>query len=104
MAQLYELAKVLRSKNSGPFEITLDILFDNALIYEQVKHSNALTKGVIAKAYNIALDDIHHFVYFDQALGIKITIARKTSSGSPGDRDVYGAQQHAPLMEIEINH
>ena len=102
MAKLFELAKVLRSKNSGPFELTLDILFDDAPLYERVKHSNVLTKEVIAKAYNIELKDIHHFVYFDQALGIKITLARKTSSGSAGARDVYGAQQHAPLMDIEI--
>ena len=26
--KLYDIAKIIRSKNSGPFEITLDILFD----------------------------------------------------------------------------
>ncbi|ATP41419.1 acyl-CoA synthetase [Solibacillus sp. R5-41] len=100
--KLYEKAKILRSKNSGPFEVTLDILFDNQLDYEDVKNSGKVTKEAIAKAYNIALTDIHHFVFFDQAYGIKITIARKISSGSPGDRDVYGAQQHAPLMNIDV--
>lgn len=100
--KLYEKAKILRSKNSGPFEITLDVLFDNENDYIEVKNGDKLTKEVIAKAYNIESKDIHHFVYFDQSLGIKITIARKVSSGSPGDRDVYGAQQHAPLMDIEV--
>ena len=100
--KLYEKAKILRSKNSGPFEVTLDILFDSLSDYEDVKNSEKLTKEVIANVYNIALEDVHHFVYFDQALGIKITIVRKISSGSPGDRDVYGAQQHAPLMHIEV--
>ena len=100
--KLYEKAKILRSKNSGPFEVTLDVLFDSKQLYEEVKLSGVLTKEVVAKAYNLALEDIHHFVYFDQALGIKMTIARKISSGSPGDRDVYGAQQHGPLMNIEV--
>ena len=36
MQRLYELTKVLRSKNSGPFEITLDILFDNPQTYRRV--------------------------------------------------------------------
>lgn len=103
MPKLYELAKVLRSKNSGPFEVTLDILFDNADTYERVKQSNAVTKASIMKAYNIDENKIHSFVFFDPALGIKITIARDVSSGSAGDRDVYGAQQHAPLMNIEID-
>ena len=98
MAKLYELAKVLRSKNSGPFEVTLDILFDNPAIYQYVKDSGVLTKDTIASAYNKDPEEIHHLVFFDPALGIKITMAREVSSGSAGDRDVYGAQQHAPLM------
>lgn len=100
--KLYEKAKILRSKNAGPFEITIDILFDSREEYEEVKISGKLTPEYVAKAYNLEVSDIHHFVYFDQALGIKITMARKISSGSAGDRDVYGAQQHAPLMDIEI--
>lgn len=103
MTLLYEYAKVLRSKNAGPFEVTLDILFEDKEKYEHVKQSNVLTKEQIAKSYHINVSDIHHFVYFDQALGIKITMARDVSSGSAEDRDVYGAQQHAPLMNIEID-
>lgn len=100
--KLFEKAKILRSKNSGPFEVTLDILFDNEQDYKDVKNGNKLTKEIIATLYKLEPKDVHHFVYFDQALGIKITIARKISSGSPGDRDVYGAQQHAPLMNIDV--
>ena len=103
MTKLYEYAKVLRSKNAGPFEVTLDILFEDKTKYECVKESNVLTKERIADLYHIDVSEIHHFVYFDQALGVKITMARDVSSGSAGDRDVYGAQQHAPLMNIEID-
>ena len=102
MVKLVEKAKILRSKNAGPFEITLDVIFDNKKTYEEVKKSGVISKDTIAEIYNLSITDIHHLVYFDQALGIKITIARKISSGSPGDRDVYGAQQHAPLMNLEI--
>ncbi|MTH53692.1 DUF4387 family protein [Bacillus mangrovi] len=102
MAGLYELAKIIRSKNSGPFELTLDILFDSSEAYQRVKASGGVTKERVAALYKIALSDIHHFVFFDQALGIKITMARPVSSGTLGDRDVYGAQQHAPLFAIDI--
>lgn len=102
MAKLGDIAKVLRSKNSGPFEITLDCLFDNPDDYECLKQSNVITKEKIASLYQIREDQIHHLVFFDQALGFKITIAREVSSGSAGDRDVYGAQQHAPLMNLEV--
>jgi hypothetical protein len=103
MTPLYELAKVLRSKNSGPFETTLDVLFESKETYFRVKDSGVITKRLIADLYQISEQQIHHFVFFDQALGFKITFARETSSGTVGDRDVYGAQQHAPLMNIMIN-
>jgi hypothetical protein len=102
MAKLGELARVIRSKNAGPFEITLDCLFDDPAVYERIKRSNAVTKETIARLYGLREDKIHHLVFFDQALGFKVTIAREVSSGSAGDRDVYGAQQHAPLMDLEV--
>jgi len=102
MTPLVELAKVLRSKNSGPFELTLDVLFDSEENYLRVKHSGIMTKRTICDLYRITEEQIHHFVFFDQALGFKITMSREISSGTVGDRDVYGAQQHAPLMNIMI--
>jgi hypothetical protein len=97
-----DLAKVLRSKNSGPFEITLDVLFDDRDAYERVKNSGVLTKAAIARLYGLREEEITQLVFFDSALGVKATFHRRLSSGTVGDRDVYGAQQHAPLMALEI--
>ncbi|MGF7059105.1 DUF4387 domain-containing protein [Brassicibacter mesophilus] len=102
MAELFDLAKILRSKNSGPFEITLDVLFDNEENYIRVKKSGQINKRKISDIYRISEEHISHIVFFDQALGFKITFDRDISSGTVGDRDVYGAQQHAPLMKIQI--
>ena len=100
--RLYDLAKVIRSKNSGPFEITLDVLFDDANIYQKIKESGIITKKLISKLYNIGEEMITKIVFYDPALGFKITFERAISSGTCFDRDVYGAQQHAPLGELEI--
>jgi hypothetical protein len=43
VAKDQELAKILRSKNLGPFEITLDVLFDNEVNYLRVKNSGVIT-------------------------------------------------------------
>ncbi|TCZ76608.1 DUF4387 domain-containing protein [Paenibacillus albiflavus] len=101
--KLYDAATVLRSKNSGPFEITVDALFNDPIIYHTIKDSGVINKEVISRLYNIEPDQIMHIVFFDQALGFKVTFARKVSSGTFLDRDVYGAQQHAPLMELEVD-
>lgn len=100
MKNLYSVAKVLRSKNSGPFSITLDALFSKKEEYEAVKQQKVITRESIATAYRIKEEDITELVFFDQALGVKVTFNRTISSGTAGDRDVYGAQQHAPLMEL----
>lgn len=103
MDKLYELAKVFRSKNAGPFELTIDILFDNKEIYYRVKKSDVINSDSVARAYNIDKKNIRYIIFFDKALGIKITMFRTVSSGSAGDRDVYGSQQHTPLMNLKID-
>lgn len=100
--RLYDLAKVCRSKNSGPFETTLDVLFDDEAVYRKIKDSGIITRALISELYHIPADRITHLVFFDPALGFKVTFARKISSGTCLDTDVYGAQQHAPLMELLV--
>jgi hypothetical protein len=100
---LYDLAKVIRSKNSGPFQVTLDVLFDKAELYYKIKESNIINEQNIARLYNLAPEAIDAIVFYDPALGFKITMERKFSSGSSFDTDVYGAQQHMPLGSLMID-
>lgn len=100
--RLYDLAAVIRSKNSGPFQITLDVLFDQASVYYEIKKSGIICKERIASLYRMEESRIQEPVFYDTALGFKVTFDRSISSGSGGDRDVYGAQQHAPLAELKI--
>ncbi len=100
--RLSELAKTIRSKNAGVNKITFDVIFRNAMEYEQVKRSGALTRASMAKLFNIPEERIADFVEYDPGFAIKFTIYRLRPSGSPGDPDIFGAQQYAPLLDIEI--
>lgn len=97
-----ELADVIRSKNAGPYELTFDLIFKDSDIYERVKSSRVINKELIAKLYNIPVDDVISVINFDPAQAIKVTIVRSRSAGAVGETDVYGAQQHAPLLQIEV--
>lgn len=99
---LMKLAKVIRSKNAGPFELTIDILFKNQQIYKSVKEAHLFTDKTIASLYNIQPEDVLELVFFDNANALKITIPRSHPSGSAGERDTYGAQQYAPILTISI--
>ncbi len=99
---LKEIAKIVRSKNAGPFEVTFDVMFDDEKTYLRFKRGNFITKSDFARLYGYSEDEILVFEYYDQALALKITAKRKVPSGSIGDTDVYAAQMHVPLMNYPI--
>lgn len=96
------LAKIIRSKNAKPYRLTFDIVFDDREIYRRVKESGVITKELIARLYHIPVEDVTDFIEFDPGMAFKATIVRPVVQGSVGDTDIYGAQQHAPLLTIEI--
>lgn len=99
---LRDLVAVIRSKNAGPFRLTLDILFKDDWTYRQVKASRTITPALIAALYHLGEDQITDFVEFDPGKAIKVTFVRPVGSGAADDTDVYGAQQHAPLLTIQV--
>ena len=68
----------------------------------KTKQARVLTRETILSLYGIAPERIADFVEFDAANAIKFTIYRLQPSGSPGDPDIFGAQQYAPLLDIEV--
>ena len=100
--KLSELAKTVRSKNAGVDKITFDVIFTDRAVYERVKKSQVLTRDSVAELYGIPRERISDFVEFDPANAIKFTIYRVNPSGSPGDPDIFGSQQYAPLLELEV--
>jgi len=101
--KLRDLADVIRSKNAGPYELTFDIMFKTDEIYKRVAEAKVISKASFAALYNIPPDDIMEIIHFDPAKAIKVTITRPVCSGDLRETDVYGAQQHAPLMNFEFN-
>ncbi len=100
--KLVEIAKTIRSKNAGVDKITFDVIFRDRADYEMVRRSKALTRETVAALYGIPPERISDFVEYDPGFAIKFTIYRNRPSGSAGDPDIFGAQQYAPLMDIEI--
>ena len=105
MACIQDLAAVLRSKNAGPFQLTIDLMFADEAAYRRVLASRAMTAASIGAAYQLAPADVR-IIPFDRVRAIKVCMPRRwgtNGSGSAFDRDVYGAQQHGPLAELQID-
>ena len=102
MAKLRDIAKVCKSKNAGPFEVTIDVMFETREIYDKVVKSGVINEQLFARLYGVDAKDVLYTPY-PAALALKGTIPRRVSSGDVGDTDVYGAQQHAPMLDVEIS-
>jgi len=101
MATIADLAVLVRSKNAGPFWLTIDIMFDDADNYRRVRDSEAINRAAVARMYRRDPADIL-VVNHDAALAIKISFPRPQSLGSKLDSDVYGGQQYAPLLALAV--
>ena len=101
-ARLDRLAKTIRSKNAGVDQITFDVIFNDRGAFERVVRSGVLSRETVTRLYGVAPERVVDFVVYEPGLAIKFTIRRLRPSGSPGDGDIFGAQQYAPLLALEV--
>ena len=101
MPKLKDIAKACKSKNAGPYELTLDIMFQDQETFDKVRKTGVISPQLIAKLYDVPVESVV-FTEFPPAFAYKATIERRIVSGAVGDTDVYGAQQHAPLLDVEV--
>jgi hypothetical protein len=99
---ILEAAQVIRSKNAGPYELTLDVLFKDRRYFELFCRRRIICPELICRLYGVSAADILGIVYFEPACAVKVTVKRSVTSGAAGDSDVYGAQQHVPLLDVEF--
>ncbi len=100
--RLYECAKVMRSKNAGPFTLTIDLMFEDRESFDRVLAAAGFSTGRIARLYGVPEDSVQ-ICPFERVLTVKVTMPRPgPSSGARGDRDVYGCQQHFPLADMVL--
>ena len=101
MSKLWQLTKLIRSKNSGPFELTFDVIFKDRESYEKVRDSKLINAEWFARTYRLT-PEVVSIINYDAAAAIKITIPRPTISGDIDDNDVFGGQQYGPLVDLEV--
>lgn len=89
----------VRSKNAGPFWVTIDIFCGSAEAFAKV--SSALSTEQVARLYATDLQLVKRFDIADLNV-IKVSIPRPVVQGSAADRDMHGAQWAHLLAEHEL--
>jgi hypothetical protein len=101
VALIKHIAKVCKSKNAGPFDLTIDVVFEDDAMFERVQATGVLCPALFARLYDVAEADVL-FTPYPAGRAFKATLPRLVPAGEIGDTDVYGAQQHAPLLDVDI--
>lgn len=101
MVRIRDIAVTCRSKNASPFLLTLDVVFPDRVTFDKVQASGVISADLISRLYSVPVKDVL-LVEYPPANAFKATIPRLHGSGDVEDTDVYGAQQHAPLMDVEV--
>ncbi len=102
MTTLGQLASLIRSKNAGPYELTVDIMFADAASYERALRAPCLAPEPIAKLLGVSVENLAIHPY-PPALAIKITVPRSVSVGDPSERDLFGGQLFGPIVNLEVD-
>lgn len=97
--RLRDLAIFVRSKNAGPFTLTIDFFFDRAETCERVARSGALTPRTVASIYRVRPEQVK-VIHVPQANALKVSLPRPKPAGEVGDSDVAGGQQFLPLLDL----
>ena len=99
MSTLGEKVSRIRSKNAGPFWITIDIFCGKKKVYKDVCMN--LDNSKIANLLRVKGQDLKRFD-IEQLNVIKFSFPRKIPQGHILDRDMHGAQIAVLLSEMEF--
>ena len=98
---LGDVAELVRSKNAGPFWMTLDMFFATDADYEVVAAPGTIEPRNIADVYRVPPDDVRIF-HLPRVRAIKISFPRPATQGSFADRDIHAGQQYIPLSQLPV--
>jgi Domain of unknown function (DUF4387) len=101
MPELWQLTRLIRSKNAGPFELTFDLIFKDREGFDLVKQSGIVSAEAVSKLYAVPIDQVRVFE-LPAILALKISIPRPAFSGDIDDTDVYGGQFHSRLVRLAV--
>lgn len=101
MPKLSEASRHVRSKNAGPFWITIDVSFGSQDAFERHANAPALQSDAIAALYDVDVNLVKRYLV-PELLVLKISYPRRRPQGGPIERDMHGGQQYIRLLDVVV--
>jgi hypothetical protein len=101
MPKLSEVCSHVRSKNAGPFWITLDLWFSDSASFERYAAAPSLQPAAIGERFGVDPSLVKYFAMPDLRV-VKISYPRARPQGGAVERDMHGGQQYVQLLDMEL--
>jgi Domain of unknown function (DUF4387) len=101
MPKVSQVCRHVRSKNAGPFWITLDLSFPDRESFDRYADASALKPPAIAALFDVDATLVKQFLVPELAV-MKISYPRRRPQGGAMERDMHGGQQYVRLLDVEL--
>jgi hypothetical protein len=101
MPTVKDVCRYVRSKNGGPFWVTVDLFFDGPENYRRYRDAPALSVEAFAKIFQMDPKDVKRFEV-DSLCVVKLSYARPRPQGGVVERDMHSGQQYVRLLKVEL--
>lgn len=101
MPKLIDACRYIRSKNAGPFWVTIDMFFKDAQTYRAFRADEALSAPSLAALFGVSPDDVRRFEVDDLNV-VKLTFPRTHPQGGERETDTHSGQVYVPLLHLEL--
>lgn len=101
MPNVANVCRHVRSKNAGPFWITLDLFFRDQASFDAYADSPQLKPEAIGKLFEVDAAQVKYF-RVPGLLVVKISYPRRLPQGGMVERDLHGGQQYVRILDVMV--
>ncbi len=101
MVKLRDVCRNIRSKNAGPFWVTIDIFFDGPESFQRYSEHDALGQEALGRIFGVDPALVKRFPVASLDM-VKLSYPRTSPQGGVLERDLHAGQQFVRLLPIEL--
>jgi hypothetical protein len=101
MSTIEQTVKAIRSKNAGPFWLTVDAFCNSEEDTRKVTAAFKRNEKYISEIFNVPVETIKIFTLLNIHV-VKLSFPRVPIEGDRDERDMHGGQQYVSLLDLEV--
>ncbi len=102
MAKVRDVCRHVRSKQAGPFWVTIDFFFEDGEAFRRHAESPALSADAFARLYATDPALVKRFPVPSLDV-LKVSFPRARPQGGMVERDMHSGQQYVRLLDVELD-